>query len=54
MGYYGGCGPNLGFRRYISRKERTEWLKDYQGQLENEIQAVKERIQELEAASDEE
>ena len=51
MGYEcgpGSCGPYSG-RRYMNKEERTEMLKDYQKELENELQGVKERIQEIAA-----
>lgn len=34
-------------RRYYTRAERKAWLEEYAGQLEAELQAVRERIQEL-------
>lgn len=53
MGYEcgpGSCGPNSR-RRYMTKDERTQMLKDYQKELENELQGVKERIVELAAES---
>ena len=49
MGYGcgGACGPNG--RRYLSKEERMQMLRDYQKDLENELQGVKERLQELAA-----
>ncbi|MEA1929350.1 MAG: DUF5320 domain-containing protein [Patescibacteria group bacterium] len=47
-----GCG--LGFRRgcgargFLTRKEESEMLKDETKLLENELQAVKERLAEVE------
>ena len=43
-----GCGPYSG-RRYMTKEERTEMLKGYQKELENELQGVKERISEIAA-----
>lgn len=37
-------------RRYYSREERRAWLEDYATQLENELKAVRERIQDLSSA----
>lgn len=34
-------------RRYYSREERKAWLEDYAAQLESELKAVRERIQDL-------
>jgi hypothetical protein len=48
---YGNCGPGWGGRRYFSREERIEWLKEYQEQLEGELQGVKERLAELKEQS---
>lgn len=51
MGYEcgpGACGPAYG-RRYLSKAERAEMLRDYQKELEGELQGVKERLQELQA-----
>lgn len=36
-------------RRYRTKEERVSWLKDYQTELEHELQAVKERIAQVEA-----
>lgn len=50
---YSNCGPSAcgpgGFvvRRYWSKSERKAWLEDYASQLENELTAVKERIEKL-------
>lgn len=38
-GYYG--------RRYYSREERKQWLEEYAQQLDAELKAVRERIQDL-------
>ena len=53
MGYNcgpGSCGPAYG-RRYMTKDERIQMLKEYQGELENEAKAVKERIEELAKAA---
>lgn len=49
MGYL--CYNNSGgvARRYYTKEERVAWLKEYQAELENETQAVKERIASVEA-----
>jgi hypothetical protein len=46
------CGDRCGYggRRYLSKEERAQMLQDYQKELENELQGVKERIEELRAA----
>jgi len=36
-----------GRRRFPTSEERTKWLEDYKSDLETEIKAVSERIQEL-------
>ncbi len=46
MGY--GCYGGSWGRRYLTKQERVDWLKEYQKELENELQAVKERMKELE------
>ena len=40
-----GCGPF--FRRFISTKERVEWLEEYRDRLKEELVGAEERIQEL-------
>jgi len=40
-----------GGRRYFTKEERRAWLEDYAKELENELKAVRERIQEISAAS---
>jgi len=47
MGY--SCGPSsCGPRNFITKAEKVEMLKEYQENLEKEVQGVKERIKELE------
>ncbi|MBI2598081.1 MAG: DUF5320 domain-containing protein [Candidatus Diapherotrites archaeon] len=49
MGY--GCCSGGGFemdRKYISKDEKIEMLKEYKESLEKEIEGVKERMKELE------
>ncbi len=48
----GSCQQCNGYitRRYISRKERIDWLSEYKNALEAEVEGVKERIAALEAA----
>jgi hypothetical protein len=36
-------------RRYYTREERRQWLQAYADELENELKAVKERIESLKA-----
>jgi len=40
---YGCCGS----RNFFTKEERVEMLKEYQAQLEKEVQGLKERIAEL-------
>lgn len=48
MGYDNCCGyGGFGGRRYLTKEEKTDRLKAYEEQLANELQAVKERIQEI-------
>ena len=49
MGYH--CYTQHGgvVRRYRTKEERVSWLKEYQTDLEHELQAVKERIAQVEA-----
>jgi hypothetical protein len=48
MGYdVNCCGPSYGRRRYYTRDEKTQWLQSYADELENELKAVKERIEQL-------
>lgn len=42
-----GCGPGWGARRYLTKEEKTQMLNDYAKELENELKAVKERIEEI-------
>lgn len=39
-----------GGRRYFTKEERKAWLESYANELENELKAVKERIQEISAS----
>jgi hypothetical protein len=41
------CCPGTFPRRFVTTKERREWLEEYKAQLEKEISGVEERIQEL-------
>ena len=45
-----GCGGGFGseMRRFLTKAEKVEILKGYKGELQNELKAVKERIQTLE------
>ena len=52
MGYGCGpsaCGPGYNGRRYLTKDEKAAWLKDYADELENELKAVRERIEEIKA-----
>ena len=44
-----GSGYGFGARRYFTKEEKTEWLKEYADDLENELKAVKERLEEIRA-----
>ena len=41
------CSPGSLTRRFVSRKEKQEWLERYREELEKEIAGVDERVQEL-------
>ncbi|HET6727677.1 MAG TPA: hypothetical protein VFH19_06565 [Nitrososphaeraceae archaeon] len=46
---YGCCGIGVeGMRRFLTREERISLLKEYKGDLEKEVQGIKERIKDLE------
>jgi hypothetical protein len=38
-------------RRYYTREERRQWLEGYASELENELKAVRERIQDLSSST---
>lgn len=42
-----GCGCGSFSRRFITRKERLEALKEYRDELKMELEGVEERISEL-------
>ncbi len=46
---HGCCGS--GMRNFLTRDEKIEMLKEYEGSLENELKGVRERLKELEKAS---
>lgn len=46
----GSCG--YGSRSFLTRAEKVEMLQEYKKDLEQETQAVQERIEELESQSD--
>ncbi|MGQ0537260.1 MAG: DUF5320 domain-containing protein [Methanobacteriota archaeon] len=48
--YANCCGTGFGGRRYFTKEERVEWLKEYADELEHELSGVKERLKELERA----
>jgi len=41
------CPPKFFLRRFVSSREKREHLEEYKSHLENELNGVKERIQEL-------
>lgn len=43
------CGVTLRGRRYYTRAEKRAWLEGYASELENELTAVRERIEALSA-----
>jgi hypothetical protein len=48
MGYGCGpnaCGPGWSGRRYLTKDERLEMLREYEKDLANELKAVKERLE---------
>lgn len=47
MTYETCCGPGYGGRQYYTREEKKAHLEDYASELENELKAVRERIQEI-------
>jgi phosphoenolpyruvate synthase/pyruvate phosphate dikinase len=47
MGWAGGAGRGLGWRRFYSKKEETEILEDEIKDLEEELKGAKERLSEL-------
>ncbi len=51
MGYATCCGPwSAGVvRRYWTREERAQRLEEYAASLENELKAVRERVETLRA-----
>lgn len=52
MGYDcgpGSCGSGYVGRRYLTKEEKSEWLKSYADELENELKAVRERIEDVKA-----
>lgn len=44
------CGSSCEPRRFLTKEEKIEMLKEYHEQLEKEAQGVKERIKELQKA----
>ena len=52
MHYGCNCGSSYdSSRRYLTKEEKVEMLKEYKESLEKEVQGIKERIKELEKAS---
>ena len=47
MGHGGGYGMGYSGRRFYTKKEETEILEDEIGILEGELEAIKERLNEL-------
>ncbi|MHB8586952.1 MAG: hypothetical protein ACYDDF_14075 [Thermoplasmatota archaeon] len=48
--YQNCCGPSIG-RRYLTREEKVDMLKEYAEELEAELTGVKERLAELQKGS---
>ena len=46
---YGCCGSEM--RHFLTKNEKIEMLKEYEGSLEKELKGIKERLKELEKAS---
>ncbi len=44
----GPAGPRGWWRRFATRQEQLEWLRAYLDDLRQEVQAVEERIEDLE------
>lgn len=44
-----GSWSGFSGRRYYTKEEKSDWLREYADNLENELKAVKERIGELKA-----
>lgn len=45
---YGCCSSDYGYsRNYLTKEEKIEMLKEYQENLEKEVQGVKERIEQI-------
>ena len=49
MGYGNCCSTGYSGRRYYTRDERKQGLKEYSEALESELKAVKERIKDLDS-----
>jgi hypothetical protein len=47
-GWGGGCGRSFGWRRFYSKNEEAEMLKEDVKEMEQELEAAKERLLELE------
>jgi hypothetical protein len=46
---YGCCGVGVeGMRRFLTKEEKISLLKEYKGDLEKEVQGIKEKIKDLE------
>ncbi len=43
----GSCGCGSGMRNFLTRDEKLEMLSEYKKSLEQEVEGVEERIQEL-------
>ena len=43
-----GCGSGMGMRKFFTKEERVEFLKEYKEALEQEAKGVAERIKQLE------
>lgn len=50
MGYGAGFGRGFGWRRFVSKKEEEEMLTNEMEDLKAEIEAIKERLEEIKSA----
>ncbi len=48
---YNCCGTEYSARSFLTKEEKVEMLKEYEGELSKELTGVKERIKELQKAN---
>ena len=48
---YNCCGSGYSARSFLTKEEKVEMLKEYEGELSKELEGVKERIKELQKAN---